>query len=637
MLIFGAIVKAIAGCSLIASNHHPEKTVLNMNQSEKAIVISPVWKSWLRNSSRAAILTVLILAARLSASGAPVQLFEQAPVSMTNIAPGVFLVDFGRVAFGNLLFHPPADATGPITVHFGEAFADGRINRKPPGSVRYAQAVANLAGSRPLVIAPPASLRNTTNPDAVLTPPEWGVVLPFRWVEIEGWSGELRPDQLRRRAAFASTWDDQAANFHSSDETLDRVWELCRYSIKASTFAGIYVDGERERIAYEADAYLNQLSQYYTDRDGQMVRDTFDRLMVHPTWPTEWAAHMIFIAHADWMRTGDTNWLAPRYDALKTKLLNSQARPDGLIVSTRAQIKRGDLVDWPAGERDGFAFTPVNTVINAFHLRSLTLMAELARALHRNADAADYTAREQVARKAFQEKLFDSARGVYRDGEGTDHASLHANLFPLAFGLVPEAKRAQVAQWLADRGMACSVYAAQYLMEGLFENDCATQALALMTAPNDRSWKHMVESGTTISWEAWDQRYKPNQDWNHAWGAAPANLLPRFVLGVQPLAPGWSRALIRPNPGSLNHAEGKVPTPLGPVLVRWEKSGTFKLTITLPPKMNAQVEIPAGENSNGLVDGKPARATRRGAWWILDKKITGTALIETKTPTSGLK
>ena len=22
---------------------------------------------------------------------------------------------------------------------------------------------------------------------------------------------------------------------------------------------------------------------------------------------------------------------------------------------------------------------------------------------------------------------------------------------------------------------------------------------------------------------------KPNQDWNHAWGAAPANLLPRFL------------------------------------------------------------------------------------------------------------
>ncbi len=604
---------------------------------ESTRTIQSVWKTRLRYLTHAVVLLALTLVARLSAYSAPVQLFEQPPVSITNLAPGVILVDFGRVAFGNLQLIPPPNATGLITVHFGEAFSDGRINRQPPGSVRYAQVIANLAGSKPLVIAPPASLRNTTSPEAVPIPPEWGVVLPFRWVELEGWSGELRPEQLRRRAAFASTWDDQAASFHSSDETLDRIWELCRYSIKATTFAGIYVDGERERIAYEADAYLNQLSQYYTDRDGQMVRDTFDRLMAHPTWPTELAAHIVFIAHADWMRTGDTNWLSARYASLKTKLLNDRARADGLIVSTPAQIKRGDLVDWPAGERDGFVFTPVNTVINAFHLRSLTLMAELARVLHRDADTDDYTARERVARKAFQEKLFDSVRGIYRDGEGADHASLHANLFPLAFGLVPEAKRTQIAQWLADRGMACSVYAAQYLVEGLFENDCATQALALMTASHDRSWKHMVESGTTISWEAWDQRYKPNQDWNHAWGAAPANLLPRFVLGVQPLAPGWRHALIRPNPGSLQHAEGKIPTPLGPVLVRWEKNGPFKLTVTLPPGMSAQVEIPAGENSRVFVDGKPARAQRHGAWWILGQQVAGTALIETKTPTSGLK
>jgi alpha-L-rhamnosidase len=57
-----------------------------------------------------------------------------------------------------------------------------------------------------------------------------------------------------------------------------------------------------------------------------MARDTFDRLMAHPTWPTEWAAHMIFMAHADWMQTGDTRWLAPRYAALKTKLHLESAR-----------------------------------------------------------------------------------------------------------------------------------------------------------------------------------------------------------------------------------------------------------------------------------------------------------------------
>jgi hypothetical protein len=566
----------------------------------------------------------------LAARSAPVHLVEEPPVQITNVAPGVILVDFGRVAFGNLRLVPPANATGTITVHFGEALADGRINREPPGSVRYARAEVTPNGALSLVVAPVADRRNT-GPEAVRTPPDWGVVLPFRWVELEGWPGDLRPGDLSRRAAFASNWDDQAAAFHCSDEMLNRIWELCRYSIKATTFAGLYVDGDRERISYEADAYLSQLGQYGADGDPRMARDTFDRLLAHPTWPTEWAAHMIFMAHADWMQTGDTQWLAARYAALKTKLHLDRERADGLIVSTRRQINRDDLVDWPEGERDGYVFTPVNTVENAFHLRSLALMAELARALHQEADAADFTARERAARAAFQDKLFDPVRGRYRDGEGVEHASLHASLFPLAFGLVPAGDRARLVQWLGGRGMVCSVYAAHYLLEGLFENDAATNALALITAPTDRSWRHMVESGTTITWEAWDQRYKPNQDWNHAWGAAPANLLPRYVLGVRPLAPGWSRAAISPNPGVLKSAGGKVPTPLGPVLVRWENGGHFKLSLTLPSGMSALVRLPAGEKSGGvLIGGKPVAAHRDGAWWTLDQEVTGTVVIETQ-------
>jgi len=562
---------------------------------------------------------------------APVSLVAQAPVQISTVAPGVVLVDFGRVAFGNLRILPPAGATGAIIVHFGEALADGRVDRTPPGSVRYSMTRVSLAGGSPIVAAPPPDARNTRQPAAILTPPEWGVVMPFRWVEIEGWPGELQPEHLRRQAAFASTWDDTAATFSSSDELLDRIWELCRYSIKATTFAGFYVDGDRERIPYEADAYLNQLSHYATDRDVQMARDTFDRLMTHPTWPTEWAFHMIFMAHADWMHTGDTAWLAARYDALKPKLLIDRARADGLLVSSEAHRTREDIVDWPAGERDGYVFTPVNTVVNAFHLRSLALMAELATALHRDTDAAGYLARERTTREAFQRVLFDLARGLYRDGEGTDHASLHANLFPLAFGLVPAEHAKGVNAWLAGRGMVCSVYAAQYLLEALFEQDAAAHALALLTAPTDRSWRHMVESGTTITWEAWDQKYKPNQDWNHAWGAAPANLLPRFVLGAQPLTPGWRRARIRPNPGLLTRAAGTVPTPRGSVQIAWTNERVFTLRLTMPPGMTAQIELPAREGSRGVFSGgKPVGARRLATRWLLDEGVTGTVALEVR-------
>ena len=562
---------------------------------------------------------------------APVHLVEQPPCLITSVSSNVALVDFGQVAFGNLQLNPPPNAAENITVRFGENLAGGRINRCPPGSVRYAEVKTTLSGSQPLVVAPPPDVRNTKQPTAVLTPPEWGVVLPFRWVEIAGWPGELKPADLCRRAAFASTWNDQAAAFHSSDEMLDRIWELCRYSIKATTFAGVYVDGDRERTSYEADGYLNQLSQYYTDGDVQMGRDTFDRLLTHPTWPTEWAFHMIFIAHADWMQTGDTNWLAAHYEALKPKLLSERVGPDGLLVSNEAQRNHDDIVDWPVKERDGFVMKPVNTVVNAFYLRSLTLMAELAKALGKDAEAAGYLAHERTAQRAFQKQLFDGRRGIYRDGKGTDHTSQHANLFPLAFGLVPAKNRDSVTKFVASRGMDCSVYAAQYLLEGLFENGADTQACALMTAPGARSWRHMVESGTTITWEAWDQKFKPNLDWTHAWGAAPANLLPRYLLGVQALTPGWKTAQVAPHPGALAAAAGKIPTPLGPVLVDWRNEGNFTLTLELPKEMTARVELPAAEKSRGVFAGDhPVPAKRAGSRWVLAEPVSGKLTLEVR-------
>jgi alpha-L-rhamnosidase len=562
---------------------------------------------------------------------ASAHLVEQTPTRISKVAPGIFLVDFGRVAFGNLSLLPPTERPGiadTFTVRFGEALKDGRVDTHPPGSVRYAEVKVDLKGKASLIVAPPVDARNR-KALAVLTPEAWGVLTPFRWVEVDGWPGELHADQIRRRAAFDSTWSDDAATFHSSDPMLDRIWDLCHYSIKATTFAGVFVDGDRERLAYEADAYLTQLGYYAGDSNPEMPRATFDRLMKFPTWPSEWAPHMVFMAYADWMQTGDTKWLAAHYEGLKSKLLNERVGPDGLVMSSPELIRHGDIVDWPIQERDGYVFTSVNTVVNAFHLRALIEMGYLADALGKKQEAERFLEQERAGQAKFQQALFDPVRRLYRDGVGTDHVSLHANLFPLAFGLVPVDERQHLSQWLAGRGMAGSVYAAQYLLEGLFENGEDSAAIDLMTAPGDRSWRHMVDSGATITWEAWDQKYKPNQDWNHAWGAAPANLLPRFVLGAQPLTPGWDRALIQPHPGDLRSAHGTVPTPHGELSIRWTREKHFMLQLVIPAGITAKVELPALPGSSHLRSaGKPLAAHRQGSWWILDEDVSGTVAIE---------
>ena len=566
-----------------------------------------------------------------SGTAAPTHLVDEAPISITKLGSDSFLIDFGRVAFGNLRIESAHSVDQPITVHFGEALGEGRINRKPPGTVRYATIEAKLNPSTPTVVEPPTDKRNTTHPKAILTPAEWGTLLPFRWVEIEGWTGELQADQIVRQSAYSSTWDDRAASFHCSDEMLNQIWELCRYSIKATTFAGVYVDGDRERIPYEADAYLNQLSHYATDHDIEMARDTFDLLMKQPTWPTEWAPHMVFMAYADWMHTGDAEWLSPRYESLKTKLLLERSGADGLITSNAQQIKRDDIVDWPAVERDGYVFTAKNTVVNAFHLRALSYISELAEAIGNSKDATHFQQLFTEKQIEFQKVFFDPTVGLYRDGIDAAHHAAHANFIPLAFDVIPESQRATITEWLSTRGMPCSVYGAQYLIEALFENGADAHAVKLMTAESDRSWRHMVESGTTITWEAWDMKYKPNQDWNHAWGAAPANLLPRYVLGAHALQPGWTTARIRPHPSGLTYAKGKIPTPKGPILVSWENSDEFTLSLTLPDGMPARIEVPSSaELQHVYVNGERVAANRSNNYWVLDSPVVGTAEIRVK-------
>ena len=183
-----------------------------------------------------------ILGSATGQEAASIHLVEQAPVRVSKIATGVFLVDFGRVAFGNLSLSPANLTTSEtVTVRFGEALKDGRVDKHPPGSVRYAEVKVAPKGAATVIVTPPVDERNGKAP-AVLTPVAWGVLTPFRWVEVEGWPTELHADQIRRRAAFDSTWVDDAATFHSSDPMLDKVWDLCHYSIKATTFAGVFVD-----------------------------------------------------------------------------------------------------------------------------------------------------------------------------------------------------------------------------------------------------------------------------------------------------------------------------------------------------------------------------------------------------------
>ena len=500
---------------------------------------------------------------------------EQYPVAEAKTAAGTTLIDFGRDAFG---WAELKCASGECIVRLGEKLSeDGRIDMHPGGTIRSVEVRFAHPGGGYSRIPLKADRRNTTGEGAtpaVPLDPKRGVVMPFRYMEILSAPGEVAKDDVRRMMLH---WpmDMGASSFRCSDEPLNRVYGFCRYSILATSFAGLYVDGDRERIPYEADAYINQLGHYAVDGDWRLGRKTHEYLMEHPTWPTEWRQFSIMMAWEDWMWSGDKSSIAKCYGALKSeKLLIDLAREDGLLVTGGERRKgcvrpgMGDIVDWPEGERDGFEFRPVNAVVNAFHYRNLREMAGIAAALGKTDDASFFAGRAEKVRKSFDTVFYRPEQGVYADGEGTDHTSLHANAAALAFGLVPEGRQKAIGAFLKRKGMACSVYFAQFLLEALFKAGEAEAAIGLMSRGGDRSWIGMMDQGSTITMEAWSLGAKPNQDWNHAWGSAPLNVISRYVLGVKPVTPGCSEVEVSPQVGGLKFVEGRVPTPRGTVAVR---------------------------------------------------------------------
>ena len=543
-----------------------------------------------------------------------------APVNMFKAADGSYFVDFGKDAFGTLELKYKASKNETLTITLGEKLLNGKIDTNPGGTIRFAEVKLPVSpGQINYTIQLTIDKRNTGEA-AIHLPDSLGVVMPFRYAEIRDASQTITSADVRQKALF-HYFDLQQSDFTSSDTVLNQVWNLCKYSMKATSFTGIYIDGDRERIAYEADAYINQLGHYAVDREYYMARATIEHFMKHPTWPTEWQLHVAMMAYQDYYYSGDTELLKKYYDQLKYKSLIDLSREDGLISTTTGKVTSElmknlgftdtkqtlrDIVDWPPGqkdtnwklvnsngERDGHELLPINTVVNCFFYENMIAMAEIAGVLNKPFDKARFEVMSEKVKKAINQKLFDPAKGYYVDGEGSTHSSLHSNMVALAFGLVPEANVKSVTDFVKSRGMACSVYGSQFLLEGLYKYNQGQYALDLLRSTGDRGWWNMIRSGSTISLEAWDMKYKPNSDWNHAWGAAPANIIPRWLWGIRPKVPGYSVATIHPQMGDLKSSSIKVPTLLGPITAKYliSRINTKQYLIELPPKMTAEITI----------------------------------------------
>ena len=453
-----------------------------------------------------------------------------------------FFYDFGKAAFGTCKLELESETSVEIEAVIGECLRNGKIDREP-GGWRYVNVrrIPLSPGRREYVF--PLELRPPTHNGGVVSPLQGQEIAPFRYVEI---NGPCKVYACVRHEVFPAEFRDEDSYFVSSDEKLNSVWEFCKYSLKATAAFGIFIDGERERLPYEGDTYINQLGWFCCCADPRIPRVTIEHLLKNPTWPSEWQLLMPVIARDYLLYSGDDASVKRWIPALEERLLNSRVGEDGLFYGDERNPK--DIVDWPISERDGYEFGKTNLVPNCYRYGALLAMAELTGDEH-------YTQGAAVLREVIRNSMLKGK--VFTDSPDSLHSALHSKIFPLFFGV----GTVEECTGIPEAGMGCSVYGAQFLLETMFRNGMSDSALELLRNDGDRGWLNMMKQGSTITMEAWSNKVKPNQDWNHAWGAAPGNIIPRFVAGVRPVQPGFRQFVIDPHPGDLKEFSFRMPIP----------------------------------------------------------------------------
>jgi alpha-L-rhamnosidase len=121
--------------------------------------------------------------------------------------------------------------------------------------------------------------------------------------------------------------------------------------------------------------------------------------------------------------------------------------------------------------------------------------------------------------------------------------------------------------------------------------------------PGDTLWEKMTTAGGVAPYQSFNPDGSPivenaksgETSLAHGWSAGPTAMLSAYVLGMRPVAPGWSTWLVQPQPGDLQYAQGTVSTPHGGLGVRWDRDPaghSFRITVKTPGGADGTIEVP---------------------------------------------
>jgi hypothetical protein len=407
--------------------------------------------------------------------------------------------------------------------------------------------------------------------------------LAFRYVRIIGGT----PENLKVAAVFRP--EQYRGAFACSDERLTRIWMNSAFTLR-SCMNDLMLDGlKRDRLPWIGDQAMNLTVDAYTFADAEIFRRTFTALGRNGVeasdingivdyslwWVINQDRFQLFFDDPEYLRR---EW--PRIRAL-LNFMEARCTADGFL-----QPRPGAwlFIDW--GAEDDKRFT--NVSLQAMWFWALESGAALANLAGQPDEAARWQNRATALAKTLRARAWDEeAHGWRLYVEQPGKLSRQANVLAVLSGLATDDERDRIRERLLDTNLppVITPFMASLELMALSRLGAANAILPRI----ENYWGAQLDHGATTFWEKYDPA-RPRELYSmygrpfgnslcHAWSSGPAAILPGEIVGIRPLADGWSRFAVDPKLGSLTWAAATVPTPHGDIDVF---VGNGKLSLKIP-------------------------------------------------------
>jgi alpha-L-rhamnosidase len=310
-----------------------------------------------------------------------------------------------------------------------------------------------------------------------------------------------------------------------------------------------------------------------------------------------WEDAIITVPHALWRAYGDAQVVLDNYAAMNRFFAYARASAGAdLLEPGRTSFFTGDWLHLDDPSNQGV----IGTAIWAEDVR---MMAEMAAAIGRSDEAAEYAELYQDVRRAFT-AAYVAADGTVLGGSQTGYA--------LALGrrLITDPDRERMAgeKFVAklaetDNHSRTGFIGTPLLLHALTNIGRDDLAYTMLLHDTYPSWGYEIQNGATTLWERWnsielDGSFGPvdMNSFNHYAYGAVGDWMFQNIGGLQAVEAGYRTSSIEPHlGGGLTSAEAILQTVYGQLSLSWQLvDDQLMMNVTVPVNTRAQVRIPSG-------------------------------------------